>query len=209
MATLDAKKPARGRVELRRRADLIAATVAEIGARGSLDVTVGQIARRAGISPALAFHYFGDKDTLFLTSMRHVLRAFTADLRAALARAEAAAGPGAPDRAVARVRAVVSASFSPTTFRREDIAAWLTFYVLAQRSPEARRLLSVYRRRLTSTLAHALRPRLGDAARPAALRLAGLIDGLYLHAALDGDTTAEEAAAHVLLALDRELAAAR
>jgi TetR/AcrR family transcriptional regulator, transcriptional repressor of bet genes len=200
MATVDAKRPERERAETRRRADLIAATVAEIGATGSLDVTVGRIAGRAGISPALAFHYFGDKDTLFLSAMRHVLAVFGRDVRAALA---GAAGPEA------RVVAIIGASFSPENFRRDSVAAWLNFYVLAQRSARARRLLSVYRRRLVSNLAHALRPRLGQGARPAAERLAGLIDGLYLHAALDAEIRADEAKGHVLAALTHELTGAR
>ena len=55
-----------------RRTQLIEATIHEIGATGTLSVTVGQIAKRAGVSPALAFHYFGDKDRLFLASMRHI-----------------------------------------------------------------------------------------------------------------------------------------
>lgn len=48
-----------------RRSALVQATIAEIGAAGSLDVTVGQIARRAGMSTALAHHYFGGKDQIF------------------------------------------------------------------------------------------------------------------------------------------------
>ena len=49
-----------------RKAALINATIFEVGRAGSLDVTVAQIARRAGMSPALAHHYFGSKDQLFL-----------------------------------------------------------------------------------------------------------------------------------------------
>ena len=41
-----------------RKAALVKATIVEIGRVGSLDVTVSQIAQRAGISPALSFHYF-------------------------------------------------------------------------------------------------------------------------------------------------------
>jgi TetR/AcrR family transcriptional repressor of bet genes len=44
--------------ELRRK-DLISAAIQTIGERGSLDVTVAQIARKAGVSAALAHHYFG------------------------------------------------------------------------------------------------------------------------------------------------------
>jgi TetR/AcrR family transcriptional repressor of bet genes len=60
------------------RARLVQATIHEIGAAGSLDVTVGQIAKRAGVSPALAFHYFGGKDRLFLAAMRAILSVYGA-----------------------------------------------------------------------------------------------------------------------------------
>ena len=47
-----------------RREALVKATIAEIGQAGSLDVTVAQIARRAGMSSALAHHYFGGKEDM-------------------------------------------------------------------------------------------------------------------------------------------------
>ncbi len=196
MATLHARTPGRERAQTRRRAELIGATIAEIGATGSLDVTVGRIAKRAGISPALAFHYFGDKESLFLAAMRELLTRYGRDVRRALA--------GAEDPA-ARVEAIVRAGFSPANFEREAVAAWLNFYVMAQRMPAARRLLGIYRRRLSSNLAHALRPALGCRAPAAAERIAGLVDGLYLHAALDAETSAETAVRHTLSALAHEL----
>lgn len=184
------------RTEALRRDDLVAATIHEIGAAGSLDVTVGQIARRAGVSPALAFHYFGGKDRLFLAAMRAILTVYGAEVRGAL---HTARGPRA------RTEALIRASFAPSNFRREVVAAWLNFYVLAAADPAARRLLTIYQKRLRSNLVHGLRPLAGDRAEAAADRLAGLIDGLYLRAALDADgMTGEVAAAHVLAALERE-----
>ncbi|NBT31880.1 MAG: TetR family transcriptional regulator, partial [Rhodobacteraceae bacterium] len=56
-----------------RRAALVKATITEIGVQGSLDVTVSQIAKRAGMSSALAHHYFGGKEDIFLAAMRHTL----------------------------------------------------------------------------------------------------------------------------------------
>ena len=56
-----------------RRAALVKATIDEIGAVGNLDVTVSNIAKRAGMSSALAHHYFGGKDQIFLAAMRHTL----------------------------------------------------------------------------------------------------------------------------------------
>ena len=85
-------------------------------------------------------------------------------------------------------------------FRADVISAWLNFYVLAQTSPEARRLLDVYQRRLHSNLMHALRKIMppSDAQR-AARGIAGLIDGVYIRQALDsGPVDRGEAAALVL-----------
>jgi TetR/AcrR family transcriptional repressor of bet genes len=158
---------------------LVKATIAEIGRAGSLDVTVGQIARRAGMSTALAHHYFGGKEQMFLAAMRHVLTLYGAEVRGALAMAEASGG--SPE---ARLAAVVRASFSAANFRREVVGAWLNFYVLAQTVPDARRLLSVYQRRLRSNLLAPLRPIVGARAPQVAERLAALIDGVYLREAL-------------------------
>ncbi|MBD3763686.1 MAG: transcriptional regulator BetI [Rhodobacterales bacterium] len=177
-----------------RKAALVKAAIVEIGRAGSLDVTVGQIARRAGVSTALAHHYFGSKETLFLAAMRHVLALYGAEVRGALAVARGPRG---------RVQAIVAASFSPANFRREVVGAWLNFYVLAQTVPQARRLLTVYQRRLQSNLTHALRPLAGARAPDLALRLGALIDGVYLRQALTTDAPDGAAAvATVMAALD-------
>ena len=39
-----------------------------IGPHGSLDVTMSDIAREAGVSPALAHHYFGSKQQLLVAT---------------------------------------------------------------------------------------------------------------------------------------------
>jgi len=158
-----------------RRSALIKATIAEIGQAGTLEVTVSSIARRAGMSSALAHHYFGSKEAMFLAAMRHVLTLYGAEVRGALT---AAKDPEA------RVRAVIRASFSAGSFRREVVSAWLNFYVLALTRPEVRRLLAVYQRRIASNLRHALRPLLGDGAGEVAQSIAVMIDGAYLHAVL-------------------------
>ena len=149
------------------------------------------------MSSALAHHYFGSKEALFLAAMRDVLRLYGAEVRGALA----AAGPGAD-----RARAVIRASFSPANFRREVIAAWLNFYVLAQSQDHARRLLRLYQRRMLSNLTHALRPALGGRAVAVARGIAAMIDGVYLHAAL-GPSSPDGAAAagQVEAYLDAEL----
>ena len=89
----DVRLRAEGMMALRKDA-LVNATIGEIGRKGSLDVTMGQIARAAGVSSALAHHYFGSKDDLFLAAMRAILSDFGAEARRELARAERAAADG-------------------------------------------------------------------------------------------------------------------
>ncbi|PUB18661.1 choline-binding transcriptional repressor BetI [Yoonia sediminilitoris] len=180
-----------------RRAALVRATIDEIGATGTLDITVSKIAKRAGMSSALAHHYFGGKDQIFLAAMRHTLTVYGREVRAGLAKAD---GPKA------RLEAIIRASFTSSNFRRDVIAAWLNFYVLAQSSPPAQRLLSIYQRRLHSNLVHDLRPLIGARAGPAAQRIAGLIDGLYLRQGLARDPDPSDGATrHVLAVLTAEL----
>jgi TetR/AcrR family transcriptional repressor of bet genes len=180
-----------------RRAALVKATIVEIGVQGSLDVTVSQIAKRAGMSSALAHHYFGGKEDIFLAAMRHTLSLYGAEVRGALTMAK---GPRE------RVEAIVRAGFGSSNFRREVVAAWLNFYVLAQTNPQARRLLVLYQKRLRSNLTYDLRPLVGANAADVAERIAGMIDGLYLRQSLGADTpSGNEAARHVLSLLDLEI----
>lgn len=166
--------PKLGMEPIRRKA-LVDATITEIGRAGSLDVTVSQIAKRAGMSSALAHHYFGGKDQIFLAAMRHILSVYGAQVRAALA---------VTDGPKARLQAIVRASFEAGNFRGEVVNAWMNFYVQAQTSEGARRLLHVYQSRLRSNLIYNLRPLIGDAAPDAAAVIAALIDGMYIRHAL-------------------------
>ena len=182
-----------------RKAALVKATIVEIGRAGSLDVTVSQIAKRAGMSSALAHHYFGSKEEIFLAAMRHILSLYGAEVRGAL---HLAHGPDA------RVKAILAASFSPANFRREAVSAWLNFWVLAQSVPEAKRLLAVYQKRLRSNLLAGLRPLAGDRAESIADGLGALIDGLYLREVLktgapDGAAAVATAKAYLNAKLER------
>lgn len=181
-----------------RREALVKATIAEIGAAGSLDVTVSQIARRAGMSSALAHHYFGGKEQIFIAAMRRILADFGAEVRAGMAQA----GPGQ------RAEAIIRACFAPSCFTPEVISAWMTFYVLAQTQPEALRLWRIYQARIRSNLTHALRGRAHDAGEVAAT-LAALIDGLYIRAALHEPDLPERATDHALRVLAQLTGGAR
>jgi TetR/AcrR family transcriptional repressor of bet genes len=184
-----------------RRDALIKAAIVEIGQTGSLDVTVSRIAKRAGMSSALAHHYFGSKDQMFLAAMRHVLSVYGAEIRGALVAAET------PQR---RLRALILVSFTGSNFRREVVAAWLNFYVMAQRNPEAARLLRVYQARLRSNLRFVLRPMVGASAAQLADGAAAMIDGVYLHEALGtGEPDGMRAAQQVQTWIEAAIAGAQ
>jgi len=159
-----------------RKAALVEAAIAEIGQAGSLNVTVSQIARRAGVSSALAHHYFGSKDRIFLAAMAHIMKSFGVRARAELHEAHT------PRE---RLNAVIAASFDPDEFAPQVISSWLSFYVQAQQNSGARRLLRVYTRRLHSNLVFNLRQLTNPAnAHLIATGVAALIDGLYIRQAL-------------------------
>ncbi|MGB7286825.1 MAG: transcriptional regulator BetI [Salaquimonas sp.] len=162
--------------EPERRKALIHAAIEMIGEQGSLDVSVKDIAKQAGMSSALAFHYFGGKDEIIIETMRHLLRAFSTSAVESMAEANS---PGD------RVDAIIVTSFSPEQFDRKTIAAWLVFYLKAYSSDEAARLLNVYTRRLNSNLVFNLTAIVD---RSDALQIAdglgALIDGLYIRQAL-------------------------
>lgn len=183
-----------------RRKALIEAAIETIGARGNLDVTMSDIARSAGVSPALAHHYFGGKDQLFLATMRHLLAEFGNGVRTALAEAQTPR---------ARLSAVIARSFGSEQFTSATIAAWLAFYVRAQSDAEARRLLTVYARRLHSNLVAALAE---IVTRAEAVRIAegiaAMVDGLYIRRALkDGPPDPASAIALLEDYVDTQLAA--
>jgi len=180
--------PKIGMEPIRRKA-LTDATIEAICARGSIGVTMSDIAGRAGVSPALAHHYFGSKDQLITASVQALL----SDLRIDTVKALKAARTNR-----ARVSAIITVSFSDKQFSEDVVAAWLAFYVDAQRAPGIRRLLSVYARRLHANLMSGLTPLAGthDAERIAE-GAAAMIDGLYIRKALGTGPARHDAVALV------------
>ncbi|TMV07855.1 transcriptional regulator BetI [Ruegeria sediminis] len=174
-----------------RRDAIVKATIAELGVKKSLDVTVSQIAKRAGMSSALAHHYFGGKEQIFLAAMRHILTDFSEVARSKLK----AAAPGG------RAQAIIRACFDPSCFTPDVVAAWMTFYVLAQTNSDALRLWQIYQSRMRSNLIDALRPSVADPVE-AAENLIALIDGLYIRAALSAPEEPELAVSHAMRVLN-------
>ena len=180
-----------------RRSALVEATIAEIGAAHSLDVTVGQIARRAGMSTALVHHYFGGKDQIFLAAMRHILTKYKSQVLARLAKAHSPR-----DRAAA----IITASFDETCFAPATVAAWMTLYAAARTNADTQKLLAIYQRRIRSNLTHALR-QISPQPAADAETIAALIDGLYLRAALSDKGSANAALKSAISTLDLLLGA--
>jgi TetR/AcrR family transcriptional regulator, transcriptional repressor of bet genes len=169
------KMPKVGMEPLRRKA-LVDAALRVIGDHGSLTVTMSEIARKAGVSPALAHHYFGSKDQLLIETIRYLLRQLRDDAVTAL---KAARTPRE------KLSAIIRVSFQADQFAPDTIAAWLAFYAEAQRSEETRRFLVIYARRLHSNLLASLKQLClaADAERIAA-GAAAMIDGLYIRQSL-------------------------
>lgn len=169
-----------------RRQALIAAVIETIHDRGLGQVTMGEIARRAGVSAGLAHHYFGNKNQLLLATMRHLLTELGDEIQVRLSDAST------PRE---RIRAIVEGNFSACQFRPAVISAWLAFYVEAQTDPEARRLLRIYQRRLESNLLHALQD-LVDRKRAVEIAelVAATIDGLWIRRSLAGENPDPESA---------------
>ncbi|WP_153770717.1 transcriptional regulator BetI [Labrenzia sp. CE80] len=170
-------------MEAERRRTLIAATVDAIHEKGFSDVTVAQIAKRAGVSSGLALHYFGSKDQLLAATMRHLLKDLGDGIRERLASAR---------NPRERISAIIEGNFAPGQFREAVIAAWLAFYVQSRTTQNNKRLLQIYSGRLTSNLTYNLchfMPR--EDARQVAEGTASMIDGVWIRQALrDGPSDA-------------------
>jgi TetR/AcrR family transcriptional repressor of bet genes len=159
-----------------RRKALVDAALRVIGDHGSLSVTMSEIARQAGVSAALAHHYFGSKEQLLIETVRSLLRQLREDVVTAL---KAASSPRQ------RLSAVIRVSFQSDQFTPETIAAWLAFYAEAQRSEEVRRFLVLYARRLRSNLVADLKALCApEDAERIAEGAAAMIDGLYIRQSL-------------------------
>lgn len=185
-----------------RKQALVEAAIAAIHANGSLNVTISDIAKRAGVSQGLAHHYFGSKNDLMLAVIRHLLTVFGVEVANRL---KVAATPRE------RVSAIIGASLGDEQFTPETVAVWLAFYVHAQASPDVQHLLNIYARRLNSNLIDALKPLAGADAPRIAAGIAALIDGLYIRQALgtssvhaiDGNALVEHYTDLEIAALDK------
>jgi AcrR family transcriptional regulator len=159
-----------------RRATILEAGLQQFAQNGFERATIGAVARRAGVSQGLIYHYFAGKDDLLRAVFARSMAAVDATLHEA-ARA-------APDQRVARlVRAALGGVQRDLQFWRLTYAVRMQPSVLAALGPEVRAWSGGIRAALTAAFR--------DLGRPTpdidAAVLFGLIDGVAQHFALDPD----------------------
>jgi betaine-aldehyde dehydrogenase len=184
-----------------RRSQLIEVTIDSLAEVGYVGTTLAQIAGRAGVSPGLVAHYFGDKDGLLDAAFRSLARRVGDQVRARLRNIAAPR---------ARIQAIIDANLAPEEFDRRTGTAWLAFWGQVLQVPSLRRVQSVYQRRTLTNLKSSLKklvPR--EEAQSLAAMIAAMIDGVWLRAALSGWQEADSASARALLTefVDRRLTA--
>lgn len=163
-----------------RRQQLIEATLAAVNEVGMHEASISQIARRAGVSNGIISHYFRDKNGLLEATMRYLLSHLGEGVQERLSRLD----DNAP---TARLHAIAEANFDDSQTNSAAMKTWLAFWASSMHHPQLYRLQQVNSRRLYSNLCSEFRRFLPkEASRLAAKGMAGLIDGLWLRAALSG-----------------------
>jgi AcrR family transcriptional regulator len=158
----------------KRRLELLDAALLEFAERGFDRTTVSAIARRAGVSQGLVYHYFDRKEELLRANFERSMDAVRATLD------EAAAAPPAE-----RVGSLVRAALAGV---RAELAFWRLTYAVRFQPPVVAALgadVQGWTAAVRATLTRAFTDR--GAAEPAleAAVLFGLIDGIAQHYALE------------------------
>jgi betaine-aldehyde dehydrogenase len=178
-------------LEESRRRQLIEVTIDSLAELGYVGTTLSQIAGRAGVSPGLVAHYFGDKDGLLDAAFRSLARRVGDHVRARLRQTSSPR---------ARIQAVIDANLSLEEFAQRTGSAWLAFWGQVLHSPHLKRVQSVYQRRTLTNLRSSLKQLVSpDEAHNLAAMIAAMIDGVWLRAALSGWREADSESARALL----------
>ncbi|MBN9026231.1 MAG: transcriptional regulator BetI, partial [Rhizobiales bacterium] len=122
-----------------RRRQLIEATIESLADVGFAACTLMDIARRAGVSPGLVAHYFGDKEGLLEATLRHLAGRLSRLVARRLAQART------PRE---RIQAVIDANLAPEEFDRRTASVWLAFWGQVIHSVRFKRVQNVYQRRM-------------------------------------------------------------
>lgn len=174
-----------------RRHQLVEVTIDSLAELGYVGTTLAQIATRAGVSPGLVAHYFGDKDGLLDAAFRSLARRVGNRVRARLRQVSTPRG---------RIQAVIDANLGPEEFEQRTGTAWLAFWGQVLQVKSLRRVQAVYQQRTLSNLRGSLQKLVpADEAQRLASMIAAMIDGVWLRAALSGWREADSESARALL----------
>ncbi len=183
------RKPSRIAVE--RKQDLIEAAIRDIMAHGYDNVTVATICEEAGFSRGLIGHYFSGKDELLLEAVKQV-----ADRLGEAIRSAVKAAGNAP---IARLHALIDASFSPPGQTPENVAVWTALTGAARLSPILgaiyRDIWRAYRAEVGELFKRAANEKAVkiDVARTA-LTFSQLVEGLWIGGAADTEAISSKKA---------------
>jgi len=126
----DSETPATPRRKLsreERRLQLIEATISVIAENGFARTTLGEVAKRAGLSHGLANFHFESKDKLLAATLDYLSEEYRGNWQAALS----VTGPHPADR----IAALIAADFAPAICTPDRLAAWCSFWGEAQSRP--------------------------------------------------------------------------
>ena len=178
-------------IEDSRRHQLVEVTIDSLAELGYVGTTLAQIATRAGVSPGLVAHYFGDKDGLLDAAFRSLARRVGNQVRARLRQVNTARG---------RIQSIIDANLAPEEFDQRTGTAWLAFWGQVLQVNSLKRVQSVYQQRTLSNLRGSLKKLVPpDEAQRLAAMIAAMIDGVWLRAALSGWREADSESARALL----------
>ncbi|MGA4838509.1 TetR/AcrR family transcriptional regulator [Streptomyces sp. G45] len=184
-----------------RRAELLAATVEQIEARGVAAVRIADVAAALGVSNALVLYHFSTKDELVAAAFAHAAESDLARLDGLLARRTSA---------LRRLRAAVR-WYAPTG-QAKGWRLWIEGWAAAVREPALRSVTRDLDQRWKAALAEVIAEGVAAGefrcADPmgAALRLTALLDGLAVQmTAYPGALSRARARAWTDEALAREL----
>jgi len=159
-----------------RKRQLIDATIDCIDSLGLSQTTLARIAERAGLSQGNVVYHFQSMDMLLEQALGQLSTEYMDNWQAALA--------GAPNEPLARLRALIEASFAPQICNRKNIGVWYAFWGESRSRPSYMRICGAHDEAFSTQL-RALCEELGAtrparlAAATAALSIEGMIDGLW------------------------------
>lgn len=165
-----------GRRKIRdiRNEELISATISAAYENGFGNITLADVAREAGASPASVTYYFGTKEQLMCAAMLRLMNLLRDALLRRLQTAQTAHD---------RFLAVIDANFDESLFVLEQCSMWIQFWSQAPYSAPLSRLHQINRSRVRSNFRSELKQLLPPESRETARRaIQAYMDGVWIEA---------------------------